>query len=1065
MILDEMEKREKDVMSGLKDFQQATVERVAQLFESGVKRVLVADEVGLGKTLVARGIIAKVAKAECNLKELLNVVYVCSNAGIAGQNIEKLRISNGISESPEVTRLSMQHLLIADKKNEAKENRAYIRLIPVTPATSFDMKSKTGTVGERALMFVILKRVPELSKYTDNLKSFLQWRVSKGTLDCWIEHFEKRVTLCNEKSNGDYLRDIVQRVSFELCQKGILQKLIDTFNGVKQGDQKQLISELREMFASISVESLDADLVIMDEFQRFKYLIDEKNSDTEKICNKMFNGNTRILLLSATPYKLYSTFDEIEETNTDKHYLEFMNVLKFLFDKDTEKIKEFETVWSSYAKAVKEYSKGDSAILLLKDNAESKLLSRIARTERGNNNDMIDVSGVSEIDISVEDIATYIDMTKIFESVVSKQKIYDDYVKSCPYPLSYMRNYKLKRDFNNARKKESEKNMNIDADIQKYADLLWVKKDLIRQYKKLDIPNARFRRLEKTVFTQNAHNLLWVPPSKPYWNLSGVYKGKEIEKFSKTLVFSAWEMVPRMIATLLSYECERLVRDVRSGHLNSDDEYFTQSDKSTNRKPRPLLKYNAPDGKPTTMSLFTLIYPSKYLADIYNPVDYLNDNIKDIDTIKSKLKKTMETDLESLKKYESEGREEDVSWYYYAPMLIDIEKYGHDPDWLDVLNGKQGGEKENDEFDEDTGESTGKLKKAHLDELHNLYNGGKNKILESMGRIPSDLAEVLVDSALGSFAVCTMRTFGNQKYAFRISEKLQNRFNFPEATAIVTNNADNKGEPHWRSVLKYCINGNMQAMLDEYYHILSDSIGKTGDIKENICKAMEKSFTLHTASPKVDLFEPADSMKLRTHYAVNFSNEDSDDKKQIDRKNSLRNAFNSPMWPFVLATTSIGQEGLDFHNYCRRIVHWNLPSNPIDLEQREGRINRYKCLAVRQSIAKNSDDFQFCKSVWEEMFKKAIDNKPQDSSDLFPFWQLGKMQSVKIERIVPQFPFSKDILKYERLIKILSLYRLSLGQPRQEEFIDSILKKDNISKEELKKLFINLSPFYHNNRK
>lgn len=53
----------------------------------------------------------------------------------------------------------------------------------------------------------------------------------------------------------------------------------------------------------------------------------------------------------------------------------------------------------------------------------------------------------------------------------------------------------------------------------------------------------------------------------------------------------------------------------------------------------------------------------------------------------------------------------------------------------------------------------------------------------------------------------------------------------------------------------------------------------------------------------------------------------------------------------VVATTSIGQEGLDFHNYCRVIMHWNLPSNPIDLEQREGRINRFKCLAIRQNVA------------------------------------------------------------------------------------------------------------------
>lgn len=98
--------------------------------------------------------------------------------------------------------------------------------------------------------------------------------------------------------------------------------------------------------------------------------------------------------------------------------------------------------------------------------------------------------------------------------------------------------------------------------------------------------------------------------------------------------------------------------------------------------------------------------------------------------------------------------------------------------------------------------------------------------------------------------------------------------------------------------------------------------------------------------------------------------------------------------------------------------------------------------------------------TWDEMFAVAAKHKPEQTSDLFPFWRLGEMQTVKIERIVPQFPLSKDILKYDRLIKILSLYRLSLGQPRQEEFIESIIK-DKINKEELEKLFINLSPFYH----
>ena len=49
--IDEIEKR---TLSGLKDFQRATVERVDYLFRHNQNRVLVADEVGMGKTLIAQ---------------------------------------------------------------------------------------------------------------------------------------------------------------------------------------------------------------------------------------------------------------------------------------------------------------------------------------------------------------------------------------------------------------------------------------------------------------------------------------------------------------------------------------------------------------------------------------------------------------------------------------------------------------------------------------------------------------------------------------------------------------------------------------------------------------------------------------------------------------------------------------------------------------------------------------------------------------------------------------------------------------------------------------------------
>jgi hypothetical protein len=56
------------------------------------------------------------------------------------------------------------------------------------------------------------------------------------------------------------------------------------------------------------------------------------------------------------------------------------------------------------------------------------------------------------------------------------------------------------------------------------------------------------------------------------------------------------------------------------------------------------------------------------------------------------------------------------------------------------------------------------------------------------------------------------------------------------------------------------------------------------------------------------------------------------------------------------------------------------------------------------------------------------------------------------------YPMSKDEISYARLIKILSMYRLTLGQARQEELLEYILRERK-DLDELKKLFIDLSPF------
>ena len=51
-----------------------------------------------------------------------------------------------------------------------------------------------------------------------------------------------------------------------------------------------------------------------------------------------------------------------------------------------------------------------------------------------------------------------------------------------------------------------------------------------------------------------------------------------------------------------------------------------------------------------------------------------------------------------------------------------------------------------------------------------------------------------------------------------------------------------------------------------------------------------------------------------------------------------------------------------------------------------------------------------------------------------------------------------------RFINVLALYRLTLGQPRQEEMI-AILQREDLSKEQMEELFFDLSPYSRNKKK
>ena len=55
--------------------------------------------------------------------------------------------------------------------------------------------------------------------------------------------------------------------------------------------------------------------------------------------------------------------------------------------------------------------------------------------------------------------------------------------------------------------------------------------------------------------------------------------------------------------------------------------------------------------------------------------------------------------------------------------------------------------------------------------------------------------------------------------------------------------------------------------------------------------------------------------------------------------------FNTPFFPDVLVCSEVMGEGVDLHRFCRHVIHHDLAWNPSDIEQRTGRIDRLGCKA------------------------------------------------------------------------------------------------------------------------
>lgn len=1000
-------------MSSPKPFQIATVDAAFVSFanHAGRRRFLVADEVGLGKTVVAKELVRRLSNDGASP---LVIYYIANGHAVSHQNKERIVGFLGDVERRAATATPDRLSLIS----VTKRPKTPVLIYALTPATSFPGAHARLTGGrkeERAFLTVLLEATyPAFSRELDPDILRLSARGSWG----WALADAKTKFADSPPHLRRRFREALA-AEFGAPVRAMLNQALlgDRERKIKPLKPTAFVGRLRRALALATLRHQAPDIVILDEFQRYRHLLDEKDADPllkELLAPKVAALRPAILLLSATPYPHLTT--RWEEARGVLAQAELLKLIEFLAGVDVRD--RARALFSDFGDKLRDIAAHTDvnhpelkneviAAARLRDQLRKLLTPVMSRTERDSVASADPLAGTQMLraDPTPADFEVYRHLAESFDKQMRYQAL--PYWSSVPLPAQSLgpRYAAWKRAKMKAMGKVAR--MTRDRRNKLNAPIAW--------------PDAKLRALSDVVPAKQL-SLPWVAPSLPWWPLSGGWKGATDDP--KFLLFSRFRATPPSVAALLSFGVEAHCLPKKLGY-----------EKAYGRRRFKLSTTPGP-----VMAAF---HPSPWLIRSTNPLVKVGASLSAIrKNVRRQILAALPRGIVEQDTVKARRRHRSI-----AHILASIERrFGVADLSADSWRAAVGN-------DRVALAAVGEWRKSQpIDRLSNL-----------------ELSD-LVDYAIGAPGVVLGRAL------LRHDPTILNAARFPELVQLSWQGLraylDNpvilsslRGRTAVEQVMGAVTDGGLESVLDEHFWLRAQNLqeGPAG-----LAKDLQSSLGLRAGSFSFHgIGGVPHKIPVRCHVVVPFGDAEIEPvvvagigvaQAAPARPDEVRQSFNTPFWPNGLATTSVGQEGLDFHPWCSHVIHWDLSSNPLDLEQREGRVQRYAGLAVRRRLAillrddVLQDPAAAGGSPWRCLQRHANDSV--DESGLRPWWVLD---GAEIRRHVFQRPFGRDVVRFSQLREQRMIYRLALGQPNQEDFIELLSRGGEATRKLLLPLVLDLS--------